>query len=1107
MWGYEHNPSLNERREELNKEKSDIDELYAVVRNFIEMEKDSVSALTVEERDIIRVKLLQIVKALSGRMETLRQMTISKERSRDKLKCQAGNEWEKSQLAFVISSLITSVYDLKSCISNLLKLIDRACQVIATLNGVNYTIDNVVNLSQRTKYQHLTGNSNDPKYVKQRSNKWHEIRKKAKVTGSTLYDAVGLRTLKMQTTHYDEVVSNIPKPEPPENVKKMMDHGSENELHAVATVVTKVLPVLNPDLKFFEEGCYPFEMNGVPAVVSPDGSCRQDFSSPTEYGIEIKCPFPGNKFATPVQYKLPKYYVPQVLSEMKALNTDKLYFVSYSSDSTAVHEVTYDEALWKALEKEVHNVYGAEKPVRPTRKSENVPILNDLLTAFLANNVTFLLEVPSVKCIPCEESTDLPTDLYCTKHKSGISENVPIIKMDELNEIVYNAGVYLQRAYQLNRNKASELLGFMLSDLDRSYSPEALHSIPVAYGLKGYSLPTDTLRTMVDDVLKECSVRGLYVPVCSFDGQWCRLVIRDKESKPLTVLQLQKDVFSEAKKLSKAEIVKKISECNVIKVENVEQLQAVANIQIVAGHSDGPEGSSIEIKRKEDAKIFSISRRTYDIIQRNESIENETEKEPKETKVDGNMLNNLDDAVLDAVSLEIAEEIDCLTNGSKKIMASNKSINEHHSDVQFETAASEEKNTTNLPIEHDEGVNNDIAESSHTHILDDDDFQQMLHALNDREQGNARCKWNISVMEFKKMFSSAEIMNKSFLAKELSVCVKQITAKIQAHGIKLNISSTKSVTVNTLSKVVGDGSTITPKRNRQTKVTTLKSLAREKLKKMKKEYLNIIFAENIFPERLNEWYNNNPFGRHINIADLDSSHLRSWYSCPEFQNDVGYYIFMILDAYHQICGARRVFCLKGMPAAGVNNTYVHKIATESEFNGCGLRTAMVSEPMLDRQSVAFAVATFSKEVQRALTEIGAHNEARFCELVREWYEAEDLPGLPALERCVRRLNLREWLLSKLDVGHFPPCGSYVKDIPIVLFEGLLTGIERRIQLYPFTKSGAYNVRAIGSLDIENFFGSLQDIDPRGTGVLRPDDIATAISVAVELTDAQMNPER
>jgi hypothetical protein len=39
------------------------------------------------------------------------------------------------------------------------------------------------------------------------------------------------------------------------------------------------------------------------------------------------------------------------------------------------------------------------------------------------------------------------------------------------------------------------------------------------------------------------------------------------------------------------------------------------------------------------------------------------------------------------------------------------------------------------------------------------------------------------------------------------------------------------------------------------------------------------------------------------------------------------------------------------------------------------------------------------------------------------------------------------------------------------------------------------------------FKSFQDYDPWGTGVLRPDAIPTAMSVAAELIDARLNPER
>ena len=45
-----------------------------------------------------------------------------------------------------------------------------------------------------------------PEIVKQRSDKWLELRMNAKVTGSTCYKAIGLGLLREQQEHYDEYI-------------------------------------------------------------------------------------------------------------------------------------------------------------------------------------------------------------------------------------------------------------------------------------------------------------------------------------------------------------------------------------------------------------------------------------------------------------------------------------------------------------------------------------------------------------------------------------------------------------------------------------------------------------------------------------------------------------------------------------------------------------------------------------------------------------------------------------------------------------------------------------------------------------------------------------
>jgi hypothetical protein len=64
---------------------------------------------------------------------------------------------------------------------------------------------------------------------------------------------------------------------------------------------------------------------------------------------------------------------------------------------------------------------------------------------------------------------------------------------------------------------------------------------------------------MLESVLCECAKRGLYVPVCSFDGQWSRITVRGQNDSPLTLLQLQKDMYRDVRKMSVGQIITNIA--------------------------------------------------------------------------------------------------------------------------------------------------------------------------------------------------------------------------------------------------------------------------------------------------------------------------------------------------------------------------------------------------------------------------------------------------------------------------------------------------------------------------------------------------------------------
>ena len=74
-------------------------------------------------------------------------------------------------------------------------------------------------------------------YIKQGSDMWHSIRKKVRVTGSTLRNAIGLDTLAKQKDHfYEKVLGRTPPPTTPQ-LQKMFDHRRKNEVNAISTLV------------------------------------------------------------------------------------------------------------------------------------------------------------------------------------------------------------------------------------------------------------------------------------------------------------------------------------------------------------------------------------------------------------------------------------------------------------------------------------------------------------------------------------------------------------------------------------------------------------------------------------------------------------------------------------------------------------------------------------------------------------------------------------------------------------------------------------------------------------------------------------------------------
>ncbi|CAC5422641.1 unnamed protein product [Mytilus coruscus] len=311
--------------------------------------------------------------------------------------------------------------------------------------------------------------------------------------------------------------------------------------------------------------------------------------------------------------------------------------------------------------------------------------------------------------------------------------------------------------------------------------------------------------------------------------------------------------------------------------------------------------------------------------------------------------------------------------------------------------------------------------------------------------------------------------------------------------------------VNQFSRVFGDGSTLQVKQ-KYIEPKTLAVICKSYIQsKLPKQFLNAAFASFRYPSEYQGWVSSSPFGTECKV---DGTRLpQYWYTKPKLihSDSDSRYLLDFLDPEHLLTNMRTKVCTIGINKAGIKREAWIQVAKYGKQNGSNLSLALV-EHLLDKQNVAFAIKTFSEEFEIAMKNAGYHTEANFCGLIRNWYRAQDEPGLSCYERHLYEQSLRQWLLEDVRFEIFPPPGRYVKDIPIVLYEGLLIHIDRRSQLYAFT-NGAYNARSIGTFDIENLFGAFQDWDAKGTGVLRADEVPEAMLTACDLYNTRLNEAR
>ncbi|KAH3776259.1 hypothetical protein DPMN_177679 [Dreissena polymorpha] len=356
-----------------------------------------------------------------------------------------------------------------------------------------------------------------------------------------------------------------------------------------------------------------------------------------------------------------------------------------------------------------------------------------MITEYQQSKRSFLGEFPScaVKSIP-KEKQFVSGEAHDTNTKTGSVELSAEVKTEAVLSLLRGLEKWFDEVHQLCRTSATEILVFMANDLDRKFHLGINNAHPVAYALKGSSMTNEVFKLMIEHVIKMCEDRGLIVIATSSDGQWHKYGVRGQKDAPLTVYQLQKDMWKEQKSKPKSVLLKEVR--NRYKVSGLEDIriekQETGSL-VVLGHArDSPlrvySSTAHKLQSKLDTFGQDEGRCTSDIVGTGPGNDLLTLFESLENEHD--------------VAEEVREDVQAISSMIANAYGQNAAIDMQLGDfmtLMFTETYTDNANYSNIdmPDEHI-AVNNDCSESM-VDTVNNMSLAVSVHDINNsRPQGN-----------------------------------------------------------------------------------------------------------------------------------------------------------------------------------------------------------------------------------------------------------------------------------------------------------------------------------------------------------------------------------
>ena len=131
--------------------------------------------------------------------------------------------------------------------------------------------------------------------------------------------------------------------------------------------------------------------------------------------------------------------------------------------------------------------------------------------------------------------------------------------------------------------KATEILMFLVSTIDREKDATSLDNIPVAYAMKGSSLNCETMRKIINELRNKLKMEGVQILTEVCDGQWYKIIWQSGSGKPLTRLQHQKQIWNDSLLIPKKDMLKTLMDISNVCEEDLKKWSEEDQILMVEG--------------------------------------------------------------------------------------------------------------------------------------------------------------------------------------------------------------------------------------------------------------------------------------------------------------------------------------------------------------------------------------------------------------------------------------------------------------------------------------------------------------------------------------------